>query len=126
MRYLHLDCLLQSDSKAKIFRGLVDTGFDGELLINSKTAEALRLVPDKNKVSKTILGDGKSVLTRIANLKFSIPKLNENLVIELTTIILPREIDCIIGTSLLETLCRSTGQNIILNYKNNCIEFSPF
>lgn len=126
MKYLHLDCQVQSNSKIKLVKALIDTGFDGELLINEKVAESIRLAPDKNRVSRTVLGDGKSVLTRVAKLKFLIPSLNENLVIELTTIILPQDIDCIIGTTLLETLCRSVNQNMTLNYKNNCIEFSPF
>jgi predicted aspartyl protease len=123
MKYLHLDCLIQSDFKDKYCKCLIDTGFDGSLIINEKLAQTLQLTPLVNKVSKTYLGDGKAVLTRLTKLNFS---LNSDYFVntyQVVAVILPQDIECIIGTELLEAVCRAQKTNVQLNYVSNTVDF---
>ncbi|MBC7406009.1 MAG: hypothetical protein H7230_00855 [Candidatus Parcubacteria bacterium] len=121
MKYLYLDCLLQSDSNSRYLRCVVDTGFDGDLLINAKVAQSLKLIPIPGKASNTILGDGKAILTRLANVIFELPEIAASY--NVVTVILPQEIDCILGTAFLEKICRSNKSNLVVNYMTNSLDF---
>jgi predicted aspartyl protease len=123
MTYLYIECRLQSASKVKYFNAFIDTGFDGDLLISDIVAESMSLTPDPKRVSKAILGDGRSVISRISRLNFSLVKQFDNIDFNIECVVMPQGIDCIIGSKLLEKIARATKNNFKIDYQSNTVYF---
>lgn len=114
---------LQIDTPTKRLKikAWVDTGFDKYLILPEKIAEKLRL-----KVIKRVpigLGNGKVSLGALGEALLSM-SINGKLVeVEAEVLVLPKEMEPIVGVELLYLIHERTGCSPLLDFKSEQLAF---
>lgn len=94
-------------------RCLIDTGFDGTLIVNDHIASQLRL--KTNAMSKVITAGGKAILVARGVALVSVLIEETEQFFELDTLVLPNE-RIIVGNKFLQLLCKEVGTHVVFNY----------
>jgi clan AA aspartic protease len=113
---LKLEC--QSDYKTREEEFLIDTGFDGNLVISESLAEQLKLKPIGR--TKVVIASGKMVETVICEVTIN---FYERLEFIVRGVVIPQE-DCIIGGKLLQKIAKETLTHLNFNYLQDRVEFN--
>jgi hypothetical protein len=101
---------------------LIDTGCNLPLIINQQTAEALKIRIEKKTV-KLKIADEQGLEAKKVKLKVILETLDNDFAFGCTALIIPREEVCIIGTPLLEAICKKTKTDFVLNFMQSKLEF---
>lgn len=100
---------------------MLDTGFDGFLIINKHIATITR--PKlKGKVIINV-GSNKNIAVPIFDTIVAFESLDRDYFLEVEGLLLPTEPTPIIGSKLIEQLCKQQNWHLLLNYIDKQVEF---
>jgi predicted aspartyl protease len=102
-------------------QALLDTGFDGFLIINKSIASIMK--PKlKGKVAVNI-GSNQNIVAPIFDICVVFESLDIDYFVEVEGILLPFEPAPIIGSKLIEQLCNQQNWHLLFNYLDKKVQF---
>jgi predicted aspartyl protease len=111
------------DSASIQYRGeaLVDTGFNGFLVINSHVASILK--PKIKGTKRVNIGSNQDVYPSVFDSVVVFESLDKDYFIEVEGIIFPNEQTPVIGSKLIDELCKQQGWHLLFNYIDKQVAF---
>lgn len=99
-------------------KSLVDTGFDEYLAIPKFIAKSLNLV--EKSLIEVHLGDGRSNNLPVAEVILEVGTFSQQMLVD---VIITDDEEVILGTRVLDVLCRSNNLKFCLDFVNSKISF---
>ena len=111
--------ICQSDTKTRSLEFLIDTGYNGSLIISEATAEMLRAKPiGRTRVNTA---SGNQITTTICELEIILEyNISQSYIVK--ALVMPSE-QGIVGGALLQKICKENLKHLVFNYVQDRVEF---
>jgi predicted aspartyl protease len=113
----------ERDSSLIQYRGqaLLDTGFNGFLVINQHIASILK--PKLKGTKRVNVGSDQDIYPAIFDTQVVFETLDKDYFVEVEGVLLPNEQMPVIGSKLIDYLCQQQNWHLLLNYIDRQVEF---
>jgi predicted aspartyl protease len=125
-QYPHLDLVIENtEDNTKVLRlaALVDTGYQGYVLINENTAKKLKLKRLKN-ITQTIKNASEDeTKNKVAIAWVEFLSLEANSRFKIPVVIKEMQDGCVLGSKMLSKFAKDNQAHLVFNYLQDKIQF---